>query len=310
MTDGSGAGSPRRLLVTGGSGFIGRHVVAEMMAGGREVRVVDLNPHPNPAVPVTIGDIAEPGVLDEAFKGGVDAVVHLAALTSVLRSVGEPDATFRTNVAGTSAVLEQARRRGVATVVFASTNAVAGPVEGGPITEDIPLRPLTPYGATKAAAEMLLSCYDTSYGVRTVALRLTNVYGTGMAAKDSIVARLMRSVLSGSTFGIYGDGLQRRDYVHVSDVVAAVRSALADNLWRGPTVIGSGSSVSVLELLDAVREVTGSPLDARHEPARPGEMPAVVVNISRAVGRGWSPTVALKDGLKGVWEEWSEGGGR
>ena len=110
--------------------------------------------------------------------------------------------------------------------MFASTNAVAGPMAGPAITESAVLRPLTPYGSTKAAAEMLMSAYLASYGVRCLALRLTNVYGPGMQAKDSIVARLMRAIRLGKTFEIYGDGRQVRDYVHVSDVIAAVRLGL------------------------------------------------------------------------------------
>ncbi len=140
---------------------------------------------------------------------------------------------------------------------------------------------------------MLMSAYTASYGVRCACLRLTNVYGPGMQAKDSIVARLMRAIHTGSTFEIYGDGRQVRDYVHVSDVVAAMRLALLRDDWQGPIVIGSGSSLSVLEVIDAVREVTGAELPVRHGPAKPGEMPAVIVDPSRARAAGWSPRLPV-----------------
>jgi UDP-glucose 4-epimerase len=295
----------RRFLVTGGSGFIGRQVVADLRAAGATVRIVDLQPHPDASVDLVQGDIADPEVLAAAFDGGFDGVVHLAAVTSVLRSMEHPGLTFRTNVLGTHALLEAARAAAASALVFASTNAVTGPMEAPAITEAARLKPLTPYGATKAAGEMLMSAYTASYGVRCTALRLTNVYGPGMQAKDSIVARLMRAIRLGRTFEIYGDGKQVRDYVHALDVSAAVRLGLSNEDWSGPVVIGSGRSLSVLEVLDAVRDITGAALDVRHGPARPGEMPAVIVDPSRARAAGWSPRFTFEDGLAGVWEEWS-----
>jgi UDP-glucose 4-epimerase len=295
----------RRVLVTGGSGFIGRHVVAVLAAAGAQVRVVDLKPHPDPDVEVVIGDIAEPAVIDRAFDGGMDSVVHLAAVTSVLRSLEQPELTFRTNVAGTALLLEGARKAGAGSLAFASTNAVTGPMDAPAITEAATLKPLTPYGSTKAAGEMLMSAYTASYGVRCACLRLTNVYGLGMQAKDSIVARLMRAIRTGGGFEIYGDGHQVRDYVNVSDVVQGFALALTSDEWKGPVVIGSGSSLSVLDVVQAVREVTGAELDVRHGPAKPGEMPAVIVDPARAHAAGWSPRTGFRDGLAAVWDEWS-----
>ncbi len=297
----------RRVLVTGGSGFIGRHVVAELSAGGAAVRVVDLQPHPDPAVDVVIGDIADPAVLASALEGGFDAIVHLAAVTSVLRSLEQPELTFATNVVGTNTLLQAGRAAGVTAVAFASTNAVTGPMTAPRISETAVLNPLTPYGSTKAAGEMLMSAYTASYGLRCACIRLTNVYGPGMQAKDSIIARLMRGIRLGATFEIYGDGTQVRDYVHVADVVGAIRLGLGREDWAGPMVIGSGISLSVLEVVQAVRDVSGAQLSVRHGPAKAGEMPAVIVDPSRARAAGWTPRYpVLGDGLVGVWEEWSQ----
>jgi UDP-glucose 4-epimerase len=296
----------RRVLVTGGSGFIGRHVVSRLTADGAQVRVVDLQPHPDPSVDVVQGDIADPGVLARAFDGGFESIVHLAAVTSVLRSLEEPDKTFATNVAGTHALLEAGRAAGVTSLAFTSTNAVTGPMEQPRITEDARLRPLTPYGSTKAAGEMLMAAYTASYGLRCACIRLTNVYGPGMQAKDSIVARLMRYIRLGTTFEVYGDGSQVRDYVHAHDVVAAMRLGLTSEEWAGPMVIGSGTSLSVLEVIEAVKRVSGADVEFRHGPAKPGEMPAVIVDPRRAHAAGWTPRYPdLDDGLVGVWEEWS-----
>jgi UDP-glucose 4-epimerase len=296
----------RRVLVTGGSGFIGRHVVSQLTADGAQVRVVDLQPHVDPSVDIVVGDIADPEVLTRAFEGGFDSVVHLAAVTSVLRSVQQPELTFRTNVIGTNALLEAGRAAGVRSLAFASTNAVTGLMKAPKISEAATLEPLTPYGSTKAAGEMLMSAYTASYGMRCACIRLTNVYGPGMQAKDSIVARLMRCIRMGTTFEIYGDGTQVRDYVHAFDVVAAMRLGLTSDQWVGPKVIGGGSSLSVLEVIDAVKRVSGAEIDVRHGPAKPGEMPAVIVDTSQAQAAGWTPRYpSLGDGLVGVWEEWS-----
>ena len=301
----SGGLAGRRILVTGGSGFIGRHVVSDLTAAGAHVRVVDLKPHPDPEIELVQGDIADREVLEAALEGGFDGIVHLAAVTSVLRSLEHPELTYRTNVAATAGLLEAGRAAGATALAFASTNAVTGPMEGPSISEAATLRPVTPYGSTKAAAEMLMSAYTASYGLRCASLRLTNVYGGGMQAKDSIVARLMRAIRLKRTFEIYGDGRQVRDYIHAEDVTAAVRLALQREEWSGPLVIGAGRSLSVLEVIEAVRVVTGAALSVEHGPARAGEMPAVIVDPSRARAAGWSPRFSFEEGLVGVWEEWS-----
>jgi UDP-glucose 4-epimerase len=295
----------RRVLVTGGSGFIGRHVIAQLTQAGAAVRSIDLLPHPDPAVDAVVGDIADPDAVQRAFEGGRDSVVHLAAETRVLKSIEEPEKTFRTNVVGTNTLLQAGRAAGVTSLAFASTNAVTGPMTAPKISEAQVLNPLTPYGATKAADEMLMSAYTAVYGMRCVPIRLTNVYGPGMQAKDSIVARLMRCIRLGTEFEVYGDGSQIRDYLHAHDVVAAMKLALTNDAWSGAMVIGSGESMTVLDVIGAVEQVSGEKIAFRHGPAKAGEMPAVIVDPSRAHAAGWEPQYArLSDGLVGVWEEW------
>lgn len=304
MTTRAHALAGERVLVTGGSGFIGRHVVDTLAAAGASVRVVDLEPHPDPEVEIVLGDIADASTIDAAYDGGVDYVVHLAAVTSVLKSIQQPELTYQTNVAGTHRVLEGAREAGVKAFVLASTNAVTGPMDDPKITERARLRPLTPYGASKAAGEMMMSAYTAVYGVRCTAIRLTNVYGLGMQAKDSIVARLMRAIRLANGFEVYGDGLQVRDYVNVTDVVSAATLALTDSRWSGPVVIGYGKSISVLDVIDEVLGVTGAELSVSHGTARAGEMPAVIVDTANAQALGWKPSLDFRSGVSAVWQEW------
>jgi UDP-glucose 4-epimerase len=298
-------GSPvdGRVLITGGCGFIGRAVVSAFQRTGTPITVVDRQPPDCPLDSVThvVGDLRDNDVRDEAVAAGTVGIIHLAASTSVLRSVERPTQTYADNVAVTQELLELARVRGVGRFLLASTNAVVGDVGTTTITEQLPLQPLSPYGATKAACEMLLSGYAGAYGMATCALRFSNVYGPGMAHKDSFVPRLMRAALSGSTVRIYGDGTQRRDLVHVDDVVRGVLLGW-ESRYVGSAIIGSGLSVSVLELVDTVHRVIGRPLRTEHVAAQGSEMPAVVLDLSHSADAiGYRPTVELSDGLASTW---------
>jgi UDP-glucose 4-epimerase len=291
-----------RVLVTGGAGFVGRTVVRALSEAGAEVTVVDQAPHPSPQVHSIVGDLRDPAIRDKAVEPGLSGIIHLAAVTSVLGSLRDPALVHDVNVAVTAALLELARLREVPRFLMSSTNAVVGDVGAQTIHEELPLRPLTPYGATKAAAEMLLSGYAGGYGMITCALRLTNVYGPGMAHKDSLVPRVMRAALAGDVIQIYGTGLQRRDFVHVDDVAAGVLLAWCTG-HVGSLIIGAGHSVGVLELIDTVGRVIGMPVRTEHVPPKAGEMPAVIVSIEQARSLGYQPSVPLADGLAGVWDD-------
>jgi UDP-glucose 4-epimerase len=308
MLNGARMANRSRVLVTGGSGFIGRRVVRALLAEGHEVTVADLRAFPDPAVRSVTGDLCDPDVPARAVTPRTDAIIHLAAFTYVVASVQDPVSTYRLNVDATARLLELARENEVGTFLLASTNAVvgSGSAPGEVITERAALRPLTPYGATKAAAEMLLSSYADCYGITGAALRFSNVYGPGMAEKDSFIPRLMRAARDGEGVQVRGDGGMLRDVVHVDDVVQGIFAA-----WRGghngPLILGSGRSVTVNEMVATAREVTGAPIPAEHVPVPKGEMPAVVLDISAARALGYRPAYDLRAGLATVWPDFSPG---
>ena len=289
------------VVVTGGCGFIGKAVARGFLATGRRVTVVDRVRHPESGVESVVGDLTDAALRDRVIGEDVSGIVHLAAATSVLGSMRDPLGTFQENVAVTAALIDLARARGVGRFLVSSTNAVVGEVGERVINEDFPLRPLTAYGATKAAAEMILAGYAGSYEIATCALRFTNVYGPGMGHKDSLVARLMRAARSNRRIEIYGDGTQRRDFVHVDDVVAAVLLA-----WQHPVgtlIIGSGQSPTVLELVERVEVVTKQTLPVEYVAPRQGEMSAVIVDITKARELGFRPVIELDEGLASAWED-------
>jgi len=294
-----------RVLVTGGAGFIGRRVVRALLQEGYPVTVVDQQAFPDPAVRSVTGDLCDPGVCESAVTEDTSTIIHLAAITSVLKSVDDPVATHRLNVDVTARLLELSREHNVESFLLASTNAVTGNVGDAVITEGTVLRPLTPYGATKAAAEMLLFAYSNSYGIRGAAIRFSNVYGPGMEAKDSFIPRLMRAARDGHGVEVRGDGTMKRDIVHVDDLIQGIFA-----IWRsghtGPVILGSGTSVSVMDMVEAAREVTGAPIPATNVPVGNGEMPAVILDVSLAQSLGYAPKYSLVEGLKTVWPEFRQ----
>ena len=292
------------VLVTGGAGFIGRRLVRALLAQGHEVTVADLRAFPDPAVRSVVGDLCDPDGPARAVRPGTDVIIHLAAVTSVLASVADPVSTHRLNLDATARLLELARENEVGTFLFASTNAVVGggSAVGEVITERAVLRPLTPYGATKAAAEMLIGSYASCYGITGTSLRFSNVYGPGMAEKDSFIPRLMRAARDGEGVQVRGDGTMLRDVVHVDDIVQGLLAAWQGG-HNGPLILGSGQSVSVSEMVATARRVTGEAIPAEQVPIQKGEMPAIVLDISAAKALGYQPGYDLESGMATVWPE-------
>ena len=289
-------------VVTGGSGFIGRRLIAALQDRGVQVTSVDLRPFgAGPIHRAIEGDLRDVAVVRAALSPKPDVVFHLAARTSVVQSSADPQGVFENNVAVTQSLLEHCRLGGVKAFVLASTNAVAGAASDGRLTETSLLRPLTPYGATKAAGEMLLTAYGQSYGIAAAAVRLTNVYGPGMADKDSFVIRLFRAAARGTTIRIHGGGALLRDYVFVDDAVAGFLLAW-DRGHLGPLIIGSGQSIDLLEVHRVACAASGRDIRFEHVQGPPGEMKAVRIDFSLAQSLGYRPSHDFPTGMAATWK--------
>ncbi len=294
-----------RSAVTGGAGFIGSHVVDALVARGDDVHVVDnfstgRRENLNPAAAVHEHDIREPlGPLFDVIRP--EAVVHLAAQADVGTSVAQPLFDAEVNVLGTLNVLEGARPHG-AQIVFSSTGgAIYGECER-PAREDDERRPLSPYGTAKLAAEEYLATWNRLYGTNHVALRFANVYGPRQLAKleGGVVAIFTDRLRAGEGVTIYGDGEQRRDFVYVGDVVAAVLAAIGRD--GGVFNVGTGAETSVNELFEATRKVAGAELEPSYAPARAGDVLRSVLDVSRTERElGWRPRTTLAEGLRQTW---------
>ncbi len=313
-----------RVLITGGCGFIGANLCEHLLnQGGFHIRVLDdlslgrreylehVRERTGSEVDLLVGDIRDSAVVAQAVMG-IDAVVHLAAKTSVADSLRSPEEVFQVNVMGTLNLLEACRRHGVERFVFASSNAAVGEQEP-PIHEEKVPAPISPYGASKLAGEALCSAYFTSFGIKAIALRFANVYGPYSDHKTSSVHKFIRRLLAGEPLVIYGDGSQTRDFVYVGDVCHAIELALAyDPIGPDDLVfqVGSGVETSLLQLLKALREVARAhgvkPPDVRFEQFRPGEIRRNFSNITRAWEKlGYHPQVDLVEGLNRTWRYFS-----
>jgi len=299
-----------RVLVTGGCGFIGANLVRRIQAQrGWQVRVVDdLRTGRESYVPadlaeVTIGDVADPDVLEPALEG-VGAVVHLASQTGVMPSVEDPARDFEGSIMTTFRVLEACRLRGIARVVFASSGASVGDVTP-PIHENVVPRPVSPYGAGKLAGEAYVQGFAGSFGMQTAALRFSNVYGPYSLHKDNAIPNFIRRCLRGERLEIYGDGSQTRDFIHVHDLCDGIVAAVtADGIGGEIFQLGTSVETSVVELARVIQEVTGADVDIDYEERRAGEVYKSRVDISKAQRLlDFQPAIELREGLA-LTAEW------
>lgn len=314
-----------RVLVTGGAGYVASVVAAELLEAGHQVTVLDdLSTGHADAVPAG-ADFCQASITEaDAVLAGrrIEAVLHFAAKSLVAESVAHPERYWQNNVAGSLALLESMRRAGVGQIVFSSSAATYGEPATVPIEESAPTRPTSPYGASKLAVDQMLTGYATAYGISAASLRYFNVAGARFGpgaplgerhATETHLIPIALQVAAGERdcLQVNGtgyptpDGSCVRDYIHVLDLADAHLRALD---WTGSHAghlicnLGSGSGSSVLEVIDAVRSVTGRPLATATAPNRPGD-PAVLV-ASNALARsvlGWQPSRDLPQMIADAW---------
>ena len=295
-----------RILVTGGAGFIGSHVVDVYVQAGHDVFVVDdlstgkrenLHPHGH----FLQADIQDPALRQLMVAEKIELVSHHAAQMDVRRSVADPLYDARVNILGILNVLEGAREAKVKKFIFASSGgAIYGEQEAFPADEEHPTHPISPYGVSKRAGEHYLYFYRVEYGLPYVALRYANVYGPRQDphGEAGVVAIFTQRLLAGEQPVINGDGKQTRDYVFVGDVAQANLAALPVE-YTGPLNIGTGSETTVNQLFTTLHNLTGSSAPELHGPAKPGEQRRSVLAWNRAAQvLHWRPTVGLEDGLR------------
>lgn len=295
----------RTVLVTGGAGFVGHHLVAALVPDN-DVRVLDHSISANEdRLPQSVerigGDVRDEPTLDAAVDG-VDVVFHQAAMVSVAESIERPRACNEINVSATVSLLERARRED-ARVVTASSAAIYGDPEGVPVAETASKRPRSPYGTSKLALDHYTRQYAALYDLPAVALRYFNVYGPGHGGGDysGVIAAFREQARAGGPITVDGDGEQTRDFVHVSDVVRANLLAATTDHTGEAFNVGTGDSVTIGRLAELVADRAAEPVEIVHTDPRPGDVRHSRADVEKAASKlGYRPTVSLADGLESL----------
>lgn len=305
------------VLVTGGAGFIGSHLVERLVHQGHRLRVLDdfsSGQRANLAGAQTgeLGsgaavEVVECCITDQApvsaAMEGVDWVVHLAAQVSVPRSIEDPRRSYAVNVDGTLNVLDSARLAGVTRVVFAASSAAYGDNQKMPLSEDYTPQPISPYASGKVAGEHLMSVWGACYGIHTTSLRFFNVFGPRQADDSpytGVIALFAKALLEGRQPTIFGDGSQTRDFTYVTNVVDAICAALTGESPSGAVInVGAGERTSLMQIHGAMSQYLGLPGEPSFGPPRAGDVPHSQANSTLAHELlGWSARVPWSEGLK------------
>jgi UDP-glucose 4-epimerase len=315
--------APSLVLVTGGAGFIGSHLVERLLADGHRVRVFDdfsTGSRVNLAfarnhrrLEIIRGDLANPRAVERAMRGA-SVVFHQGAMRSVPRSLADPLGTNASNVTGTLNILHAAaRQRRKPRVVYASSSSVYGDRPDLPKREDQAALPISPYAASKVAGELYAAVWSRVFGVETVGLRYFNVFGPRQDPRSEYAAVIPRFILwglRGQSLQVHGTGAQSRDFTYIDNVVSAnLLAARADAaLVSGKTYnVGCGSRTSLLEIIGLLERSLGRPLRRKHTPARVGDVPHTLADIGAAKrDLGYQPLVDFEDGLRRTLDYFSE----
>jgi UDP-glucose 4-epimerase len=302
-----------RILVTGGAGFIGSHLVEKLLATAHQVSILDdFNDFYDPRikranVAAVAGEVAiheidlrDSDAINALFsREKFEAIVHLAARAGVRPSLSQPQLYYDTNVSGTLHLLEAARRTGIERFIFASSSSVYGVCKEVPFSEDFHItQTISPYAATKVAAEFLCSTYSHLYQMRMVALRFFTVYGARQRP-DLAIHQFTRKIHNGQPIDQFGDGTTRRDYTYIDDIIRGVMAALD---YSGPLYdifnLGESETIQLKELIAAIEQTLGKKAKVNQLPEQPGDVPLTCADISKARKLlNYNPTTPLSVGL-------------
>ena len=303
-----------RAVVTGGAGFIGSHIVDELINRGIETFVIDnlstgsmenLKQHKqNDLLHVFLGDVNEIERLLSDIDG-IDVVFHLAAIISVTRSVKDPILVHEANVTTTLKIMNFCVSRNIKRFIFSSSSAVYGAQESK-FSEEMQCNPASPYGASKLAVEGFLKAYQQCYNLEPVNLRYFNVFGTRQMLNDysGVITIFINQLLDGESPTIFGDGEQTRDYVHVRDIVQANLLGVENDDMVGRTLnVGTGESINLLDLLSNLKEITGTEkINHKFGPVREGDVKRGEARIDEISKLGFVPKISRIDGLRELVE--------
>jgi nucleoside-diphosphate-sugar epimerase len=298
-----------RVLVTGGAGFIGGHIVDALLSEGATVRVIDNFStgrrenlqHNLGRIDLIEGDLRDPAACAHAVRD-VELIYHQAAIPSVARSVEDPVSSDEANVGGTVKLLEAARKAGVKRVVFAASSSAYGETEVLPKVETMMPQPLSPYAVSKLACEQYLTVFGRLYGMKTVSLRYFNVFGPRQDPKSdyaAVIPRFITTLLRGEAPTIFGDGEQTRDFCFIENVVQANLLAGRADVNGEVVNIACGERVSLNQLVELMNAEIGTNIPPKHGPPRPGDIRHSLADISAARRLlGYEPKFDLRAGLK------------
>lgn len=319
----------KKILVTGGAGFIGSHLVDRLLAeGGWQVVVLDdFNDFYSPEIKrenvrlqllhpdyrLVEGEICDTGLVGDVFRAdSFDCVVHLAARAGVRPSLLQPKLYNETNITGTLCLLEAAKEFGVKQFVFGSSSSVYGINCNIPFSEEDRIhQPISPYAATKAAGELLCHTYSHLYDIRTVCLRFFTVYGARQRP-DLAIHKFSKLISAGKPIQVFGDGSTRRDYTYIDDIIQGVRAAMDyDGSMHEVFNLGESDTVELSRLIELLEENLGIEVMIDRQPMQPGDVPITYADISKAREMlGYTPQTKIEEGLQKFtgWFKSSTGG--
>jgi UDP-glucuronate 4-epimerase len=307
----------KSILITGGAGFIGSHLVDRLLSEGncRITVVDDFNDFYEPAIKraniaadqsnpnfnLVEADIRDYDALARAFdQTKFDCIVHLAARAGVRPSLTEPRLYVETNINGTVNLLELARAHGIKQFVFGSSSSVYGENEKVPFSEDDPIfKPISPYAATKAAGELICHAYSHLHDLRIVCLRFFTVYG-GRQRPDLAIHKFAKLISAGKPIPVFGDGATRRDYTYIDDIISGVRAAIDYDRTNYEVInLGESQTVELRELISLLEKALGKRAEIDRQPLQPGDVPQTFADIAKARRLlGYNPQTQIEEGIK------------